>query len=134
MAKRDIFSQKTFISEPIDELIIKKKATIVYKGIPMLTAHGKSKNLSNKVFGIGRDTRNGVIISDTSVSKFHATVRFKKGKAFIQDIDSRNGTYINGKKLIPNKFYDLNNDDVIVFGKTQTSMSTSIVLFPTSPR
>ncbi len=118
MAKKDFFNQDTLISDN-EELIIIKNASIYARGIYRLEAHGKSKRLSNKAFGIGRDKHNAVIISDSSVSKFHATVTFKKATGYITDTHSSNGILINGKKITTDKPVKLFNNDIIIFGKTK---------------
>ena len=119
MTKKDIFSEDTFISGEDEEIIIQKNASIYGKGIPRLEAHGKSKKLSNKAVGMGRDKHNAIIISDPRVSKFHAVMTFKKGIGYIRDTNSSNGTYINGEKITTNKDIRLNNKDKIFLGKTE---------------
>lgn len=118
MARKDFFNQDTLLS-PNEDLIILKQAKIHAKGIFRLEAHGKCKMLSNKAFGLGRDRHNAVIISDSNVSKFHATIQFKNGTGYITDTRSSNGTFINGKKIEPDKQVKLKNNDVIVLGKTK---------------
>jgi len=118
MARKDFFNQDTLISDN-EEIIIIKNASIYAKGIYRLEAHGKCKRLSNKAFGIGRDKHNAVIISDSSVSKFHATVTFKKATGYITDTNSSNGIFVNDNKIKPDKPYKLKNNDIIVLGKTR---------------
>ena len=98
MSRKDFFNQDTLISSN-EDLIIIKRAKIHAKGIFRLEAHGKCKRLSNKAFGIGRDRHNAVIVSDSNVSKFHATVQFKNGIGYITDTHSSNGIFINGNKI-----------------------------------
>ena len=119
MSKKDFFNEDTFIGEAQDELVITKNANIINKGRPILEAHGKSKLLSNKAFGIGRDRHNAVIIGDSNVSKYHATITFTKGIAYLRDINSSNGTFVNGEKIKSNKDYRLSNKDEIIVGKTK---------------
>ena len=53
--KKNLLSQDTFVSVPDDELVITKSA-VIYCGLqPRLEAHGKSKILTRKAIGIGRD-------------------------------------------------------------------------------
>jgi pSer/pThr/pTyr-binding forkhead associated (FHA) protein len=119
MTKKDFFNDQTFINIPGEQIIIRKEA-VIYGGItPRLETQGKSKNLPNKIFAIGRDRRNAVIIADSKVSKFHALVTFKDGAVFIRDSNSTNGTYINGKAIEPNKDIKLNNKDIIIVGDTK---------------
>lgn len=117
--KKDVFSEDTFISYPNDEVVVRKTATIYCGYDPRLEAHGKSKQLARKVFGIGRDRQNAVIIADGRVSKFHAVVTIRKGVAFIKDTGSTNGTLVNGKKLTPNRESELKAGDILQLGETQ---------------
>jgi pSer/pThr/pTyr-binding forkhead associated (FHA) protein len=103
MPVHDPFKDRTVFQDPDQEFVVGKNARIYGRGVPRLEAHGKSKMLSNKAFGLGRDKHNAVIILDEKVSKFHAVMTFDKGIAFIRDIHSTNGTFINGKRLVPNQ-------------------------------
>jgi pSer/pThr/pTyr-binding forkhead associated (FHA) protein len=117
--KKDIFSVNTFISESIEDLVVVKRAVIHAGPVPRLEAHGRSKPLSNKAFSIGRDKHNGVIISDTKVSKLHAMIRFRDGRGFVRDSGSTNGTYVNGTRITPNTDIELSCGDVIIVGATR---------------
>jgi two-component system, NtrC family, response regulator AtoC len=48
---------------------------------------------------VGRSPRNHVYIDSPSVSRVHARVVPAMGSAFIQDLGSTNGTYVNGNKV-----------------------------------
>ena len=48
---------------------------------------------------IGRSRTNDVIIDDPTVSRKHAEIIYKNDEFWIQDLGSKNKTYINGKKL-----------------------------------
>jgi pSer/pThr/pTyr-binding forkhead associated (FHA) protein len=119
MASPDPFKEQTVFHNPDDEFTVSKSASIYAGRIPRLEAHNKSKQLSNKAFGIGRDKHNAVIILDEKVSKFHAVITFHQGKGFIRDIHSTNGTFINNNRLVPNKNVELNNNDTISVGNTE---------------
>ncbi|POQ98810.1 hypothetical protein AU468_12280 [Alkalispirochaeta sphaeroplastigenens] len=120
--RKNLFSQDTFISGGDDDLVIQKAATIRCGLKPLLEAHGKSKALSRKSIGIGRDKHNGVIIADPQVSKFHAIITFKKGDAFIKDTGSTNGTLVNGEKLPTNKPRLLKDQDLVIVGTTRLTI------------
>jgi len=50
--------------------------------------------------GIGRETDNTVVISDDAfISSHHAAVSTHDGGIVVEDLDSRNGTYLNGIRL-----------------------------------
>ncbi len=45
---------------------------------------------------IGREATNGIAISDPSVSRKHCLLRGQDGRFLVRDLDSRNGTLVNG--------------------------------------
>ncbi|HTC49243.1 MAG TPA: sigma 54-interacting transcriptional regulator [Candidatus Aquilonibacter sp.] len=48
---------------------------------------------------IGREASNGVALTDPSVSRKHCTIRVQEGKFLVRDLDSRNGTLVNGTEI-----------------------------------
>jgi len=48
---------------------------------------------------LGRDPKASFPIEDSSVSRRHALLATTAEKATIQDLDSKNGTFVNGKKI-----------------------------------
>lgn len=81
------------------------------------------KNLDFKVFEsygikesatIGRSKKCEVYIADPFLSKEHARIFLKEGAFYIEDLDSTNGTYVNGKKLL-DKAVKLKDSDKISF-------------------
>ena len=57
----------------------------------------------SKEFRIGRDKSCEVHIPDTIVSRFHASVSYLNNQWWIHDLDSRNGTFVDGQELELNK-------------------------------
>ena len=58
---------------------------------------GKSFRINSWETTIGRGQANNVPLSDSTVSTEHAKVRFFTKGYVIFDLNSRNGTYVNGK-------------------------------------
>lgn len=60
-----------------------------------------------------------IIVNDKSVSRMHAKIYRPNNSddLWIQDLNSTNGTYVNGKRLMPNEEISLKEDDEISFGK-----------------
>jgi len=48
---------------------------------------------------IGREATNQIVVPGVSVSRCHARVDFRDGKARLTDMDSTNGTCVNGKSV-----------------------------------
>lgn len=47
----------------------------------------------------GRDGDCALLIDGTTVSRRHARIRIDQGAATIEDLDSTNGTYVNGTRI-----------------------------------
>ena len=63
---------------------------------------------------IGRDGIGGRILNQFSaVSRHHATFKYFNGRWLIRDENSTNGTYINGNKIGPDKWYELRPKDIL---------------------
>jgi len=67
--------------------------------------------LSQEVL-IGRET--GIL--DSGVSKRHCVVKYSGNQFFVADINSRNGTFLNNKRLEPNRWNPLSAGDRLCVG------------------
>lgn len=80
------------------------------------------ENLVNKrisfssLISIGRGPDNNIILTDAYVSHHHATVAPIKNQYQLEDLRSRNHTYVNNKEVHGKIF--LRNEDVIKIGTT----------------
>ena len=63
---------------------------------------------------IGRDTTSDIQIDNIAVSREHAMIAKGPNCYFIEDLQSKNGTFVNGK-IIKKKFLKI--DDEILIGK-----------------
>lgn len=77
----------------------------------------------HKAFLIGKDRRVVDIPTDhPSCSKQHAVIQYRKVKnrddaiPYLIDLDSSNGTFLNGSKIDSSRYYELREKDVIKFG------------------
>lgn len=55
--------------------------------------------LEGQELSMGRDPNNGLSYNDPWLSRFHARVTRKLGHFYVEDLGSRNGTYLNGGRL-----------------------------------
>jgi Nif-specific regulatory protein len=74
---------------------------------------GKTITLSQEEFLIGRDPSSHLLISDPLISRRHSIIRHQAGSYYITDLDSANGTFVNG---IPMKERALAHGDLIAAG------------------
>jgi hypothetical protein len=74
--------------------------------------------LSHSVVRIGRSPEgNDIVVDDAPVSTHHAEIRWQEGKHVIQDLNSTNGTFVDGRRLAePCQLY---GGDHIVMGNTE---------------
>jgi serine phosphatase RsbU (regulator of sigma subunit)/pSer/pThr/pTyr-binding forkhead associated (FHA) protein len=55
--------------------------------------------LDKEVMAVGRHPDCHIVIEDSSVSRFHSQISFDGNDYFLEDLDSRNGTYLNDSRL-----------------------------------
>lgn len=72
---------------------------------------------------IGRRNTNDLIISDKAVSGNHCDLTFVDGKVYIEDMNSTNGTFIDGERISRK---ELKNGDIIILGKMSFKVNISI--------
>jgi sigma-B regulation protein RsbU (phosphoserine phosphatase) len=65
---------------------------------------------------LGRSTNNAIQIIDKRASRHHVEVRLEDGQVFLRDLESKNGTFINGDRLEGE--IELNNGDRFRIGDT----------------
>jgi HD-GYP domain-containing protein (c-di-GMP phosphodiesterase class II) len=83
---------------------------------------GKRLPLLEFPITIGRDPANALVIDDDGVSRFHLRIK-KRGKIFVcEDLDSRNGTFLNGDRILNSI---VKNGDKILVGMTELQFLTS---------
>lgn len=78
---------------------------------------GQSFFLKSKGGIIGRQDGNDIVIKENNISRQHAEIIFINGEFFIKDLNSSNGTYINGIKI--NQQVKINNYDTFKFGSCE---------------
>ena len=72
---------------------------------------------------IGRDpTWADIILSAVFISRKHAMIFCDDGKWFIKDLNSMNGTFVNGKKIDAGDVIRLHHNSIIHFGKKEGSL------------
>ena len=73
--------------------------------------------LTKERISIGRNRTSQIVINNNTISKDHAIIEFDEDcNAIIKDLNSSNGTYVNGQRLKFNPIR-LKTGDKITFGK-----------------
>jgi Nif-specific regulatory protein len=89
---------------------------------------GRTVQLTMDELSIGRKSSNALPIADTSVSRHHCTIRALGGQYTIYDLDSQNGTIVNG---VPARERVLAHGDEIVIGNSHFRFLTAEAETPT---
>jgi pSer/pThr/pTyr-binding forkhead associated (FHA) protein len=74
----------------------------------------KEVQLTKDRTSLGRRPYNDIVIDNMAVSGEHAVLQMSESEAYIEDLNSTNGTYVNGKTV---KKQLLQNDDIVEIGK-----------------
>ena len=73
-----------------------------------------------KPMTIGRDASNDIVLTDRSVSGHHAVIRMMQGEWVLADLESRNGTYVNGAAIATET--SISEQDVVQFGAVRLQL------------
>ncbi|MEN9578947.1 MAG: hypothetical protein RJA70_1956 [Pseudomonadota bacterium] len=66
---------------------------------------------------VGRDGATcAILLSDPTVSSFHATVKLQNGQLWVRDENSNNGTFIGGTRLAPAQWTPVAHGSALHFG------------------
>lgn len=77
---------------------------------------GKKVIINKDKFVIGRlSSMVDYIIQGSTVGKLHAEITNNEGKYYLKDLNSKNGTYINGVRITSNMECEIKNNDKIRF-------------------
>lgn len=67
----------------------------------LMTPKGVTTQLpvAEPVMSIGRSEQNHVVLASARISRFHASLTTEGPVVVLRDLDSRNGTFLNGHRL-----------------------------------
>jgi EmrB/QacA subfamily drug resistance transporter len=95
------------------------------------TGAGESTTLHRSAT-IGRDEGSDLRVRDPEVSRSHAKVTVQDGNAWIDDLHSLNGTYVNGERVVENQ--SLVGGDRIQIGPAMIELTLPVDERPTAIR
>jgi pSer/pThr/pTyr-binding forkhead associated (FHA) protein len=55
-------------------------------------------------------------LADEAVSRRHLEIAIRGGKYYLQDLGSTNGTMLDGDRIMPNRYYQLNHNSTVGLG------------------
>ena len=91
-------------------------------------AKGLAAATSERLLRIGADTTNDLVVADPSVSRRHVEIERTDSGFLVRDLDSHNGTYIDGRRVI--QAWALPGEK-IALGKTVVSIKQAREMLPT---
>lgn len=78
---------------------INRPSALAVFGVLAGPRFGEELPIHSPVISIGQGPQNDLVLDDDSVSRSHARLEFKMGSWLLTDLDSTNGTAIEGVKL-----------------------------------
>ncbi len=91
----------------------KSRADLEGKSQAQIELENGTKFYIEDVATVGRAPDSNIILNSRSISRHHARIFYEGGHYWLKDLDSANGTTLNGKKI---KLQMLSDSDKIVFG------------------
>lgn len=88
-----------------------RTACLVFLSGPLM---GHSVPLSDEPKEVGRADEADIVINDNGVSRRHARFYLRDRGGYVEDLDSSNGVYVNGKRI--DRFEHLEQGDKITLG------------------
>lgn len=76
----------------------------------------ESYRLNKPAVAVGRSTGNDIVLDTTGISRYHVKFTFNEHQARLEDLDSANGTYVDGVRLRPHEPYVLRGGEEIQIG------------------
>lgn len=83
--------------------------------------------LTDQNITLGRSPDADIIILDERASRMHASIRLHEGAHYVKDLESRNGTYVNGSKI---DLHELKAGDKLRLGKSEFQVDGADVADP----
>lgn len=83
---------------------------------------GKAFEFKKDAISIGRVSGNDIQIKEKSISRKHIEILRRNGKFLIKDLNSMNGTFVNGRLIAPGKEFEVEEGVPISIGKIIISL------------
>lgn len=86
------------------------------KKIRLYSADGEQQfvvDMPHFIMGRNPERADGVIRGNLSVGRVHCVLLYENGRWFAEDSDSKNGTWVNGRRLMPGERIEIRPDDVL---------------------
>lgn len=107
--------------EPSESPVEREEVSVGFPNMVIVTgpSSGKKIPLLPMTMSIGREHDNNIELKDPEVGRYHARILYDRGRFLLEDLDSSNGTWLNGEKI---KEATLKNGDRIKIGETEMAI------------
>lgn len=89
----------------------------------LIVTKGQLKNktfsFDKDVIFVGRSQENNIQIKEAAISRKHLKIRRFGNKIYIEDLVSKNGTYINGEMIVPGIAFEMSSRDLGSIGNIE---------------
>ena len=121
--------QVGFSTQVVDPGSLKRSMVRRLQNIEVLPVVKAAGNPYPDRVSVGRARNCDLVMRDPSVSKLHAHFRIGGPKLELVDIDSQNGTRVNGRALPPHQPASVANGDTILFGSVAAKLVDAAALY-----
>ena len=84
---------------------------------------GQNFSFGGEVIFIGRSADNDIQLKIGQVSRKHFKIYRVEKKTYVEDLNSKNGTYVNGEMFVPGKGAEVKEHDVISIANTELKLT-----------
>jgi hypothetical protein len=118
-----------FSTQVVDPVSLKRSVVRRPQNIEVLPVVKAPGNPYPDRVSVGRARNCDIVMRDPSVSKLHAHFRLSGPKLELVDIDSQNGTRVNGRALAPHQPAAVANGDTVLFGSVACKVVDGAALY-----
>jgi hypothetical protein len=121
--------QVGFSTQVVDPVSLKRSTVRRPQNIEVLPVVKAAGNPYPDRVSVGRARNCDIVMRDASVSKLHAHFRIGGPRLELVDIDSQNGTRVNGRALAPHQPAVIANGDTVLFGSVACKLVDAAALY-----
>ena len=121
--------QVGFSTQVVDPRTLKRATVRRPQNIEVMPVVKAAGNPYPDRVSVGRARNCDLVMRDPSVSKLHAHFRTGGPKLELVDIDSQNGTRVNGRALAAHQPAPVANGDTILFGSVAAKLVDAAALY-----
>lgn len=91
---------------------------MVYGRLDVFGPEGGIKTfpLSSPNVSVGRSSGNTIMLDNSTISRYHFNITYENGEIYVADMESANGTFVDGVKLAPDDRRSLGGGEEIQIG------------------